>query len=45
MPNLIAVGQTVRDFPEKLDPSRPSLHGHSRSSKLTKIDRVPKTSY
>ena len=31
--------------PEKQGPSRPAFQGHSRSSELTRIDRVPTTSY
>ena len=35
---------TCGDPPEKMNPSRPDLQGHSRSSKVTWIDRLPVTS-
>jgi len=31
--------------PEKFDPSRPDFQGHSRSSEMTRIDRLPMTAY
>jgi len=34
-----------RDPPEKFCPSRPAFRGHSTSSELTRIDRLPMTSY
>jgi len=45
MQNLIAVGQMVRRSTGKLGSSRPAFQGHSRSLELTRIDRVPVTSY
>ena len=48
--NLIPVGckrliRNCRDHPEKFDPSRPALQGHSRSLELTWIHRLPMASY
>ena len=40
MPSLIAVGQTVKAYVWK----NWVIQGHSRSSELTRIDRVPMTS-
>jgi len=45
MLNLVALGQTLRaKVPKirlKLGPSRPDFQGHSRSSQVTRIDRLP----
>jgi len=30
---------------KKIDPSHPDFQGHSRSSKVTRIDQPPVTSY
>jgi len=37
--------RNYEDPPEKFDPSRPALQGHSRSLEPTRIDRLPMTSY
>jgi len=48
MPNLIVVSQTVPAYVsagKKLGSLGPAFQGHSRSSELTRIDRVPVISY